>query len=489
MKKGERYIGNVVRVDYANKGIVDIEGENCVVKNVIPGQKVEIEISKKRTGRYEGRLIQVIEKADKEIVSPCPHFDVCGGCTYMNMEYEDQLNMKENQVKRLLSQVIDVDSPEIEFLPIKRSPHNIEYRNKMEFSFGDSYKDGPLALGLHKRGSFYDIENVVNCQLVDEDYRKILAFTSDYFKNVSFYHKMKHVGYLRHLLVRKAKKTGEILIALVTTSKPDEGMDADFINAWAEGIKNLELKSDASIKGILHIINDSLADVVMADSVDMLYGEDYITEELLGLKFKISTFSFFQTNSLGAEVLYSTARDFILSTRKEDGRFATVFDLYSGTGTIAQLMSTVAEKVIGVEIVEEAVEAAKVNAKLNGIDNCEFIANDVLKALDEIEDRPDFIILDPPRDGVNPKALKKIVDYGVDNLIYISCKPTSLVRDLELILGNGYQVKKVCCVDMFPNASHVETVVLLSKKHVNPKAYVEIGVDAEEYYKIKGEKH
>lgn len=463
MKKGEHYLGTVTRVDYANKGIVDIDGEKCIVKNVIEGQKVEVEISKKRSDRYEGRLLNVVEKAPDEIESKCPHFNVCGGCTYMNLAYEDQLIMKQEQIRRLLSPVVDFNDKDIEFQEIKASPLSEEYRNKMEFSFGDSFKGGPLALGLHKRGSFYDVESVSNCRLVDEDYRKILDITKEYFDGISFYHKMRHDGFLRHLLVRKTSKRGEILVALVTSSRPDEGVDDIFIQKWADKINELQLKEGARVKGILHIINDALSDVVTADSIKILYGEDYITEEILGLEFKITPFSFFQTNSLGAEVLYSTARDFILSTKGENGEFATVFDLYSGTGTIAQLMSAVSEKVIGVEIVEEAVEAAKQNAILNGIGNCEFIAGDILKVLDDIKDKPDFIILDPPRDGVNPKALRKIVDYGVDNLIYISCKPTSLARDLEMILGNGYKVRKVCCVDMFPNSVHVESVCLLSK--------------------------
>ena len=190
-----------------------------------------------------------------------------------------------------------------------------------------------------------------------------------------------------------------------------------------------------------------------------LWGRDYFYETILGLKFKITPFSFFQTNSLGAEVLYSKARDYIGDTKNQ-----TVFDLYSGTGTIAQILAPVSKKVIGVEIVEEAVLAAKENAALNHLDNCEFIAGDVLKMLDTINERPDFIVLDPPRDGIHPKALDKIIDYGVNRMVYISCKPTSLARDLEKLLARGYRVEKACCVDMFPNTVHCETICLLSKK-------------------------
>ena len=210
----------------------------------------------------------------------------------------------------------------------------------------------------------------------------------------------------------------------------------------------------------MHIINDTLADVVQSDETRILYGQDYFYEHILGLKFKISTFSFFQTNTLGAELLYDIARSYIGDTKD-----MTVFDLYSGTGTIAQILAAVAKKVVGVEIVEEAVEAAKVNAGLNQLDNCEFIAGDVLKVLDTIEDKPDYIVLDPPRDGIHPKALEKIIRYGVDRMIYISCKPTSLARDLEVLTARGYQVERMCCVDMFPWSGNIETVCMLSKLH------------------------
>ena len=202
----------------------------------------------------------------------------------------------------------------------------------------------------------------------------------------------------------------------------------------------------------------------------------------MGLRFQISPFSFFQTNSLGAEVLYSTAREFILGDNPDMLADKTVYDLYSGTGTIAQMLAPVCKKVVGVEIIEEAVEAAKENAALNHLDNCEFLAGDVLKVLDTIEERPDYIVLDPPRDGIHPKALEKIINYGVDHMIYISCKPTSLARDLEVLLARGYVVDKVQCVDMFPNTVHVETVVKLSLKKDTPKIEVTMEPDEESNY-------
>ena len=198
--------------------------------------------------------------------------------------------------------------------------------------------------------------------------------------------------------------------------------------------------------------------MVKDEGTIILYGQDYFYEELLGLKFKITPFSFFQTNSLGAEVLYETTRRYIGDTKDK-----VIFDLYSGTGTIAQILAPVAKEVVGVEIVEEAVRAAKENAELNGLRNCTFIAGDVLKVIDGLEETPELIVLDPPRDGVNPKALEKIIGFGVEKMVYIACKPTSLVRDLEMLQGRGYRVERIACIDLFPGTYHVECVVLMSR--------------------------
>lgn len=450
MKKGHIYEGTVERVDFPNKGVIRFEEHNAVVKNTVPGQKVRFQVNKIRKGKCEGRLLEVLERSSVEIEPECPHFAVCGGCTYQNLPYEEQIRLKSNQLRELLNDAIK--EPYL-FEGVKESPCREMYRNKMEFSFGDEEKDGPLALGMHKRGSFYDIVTVDKCRIVDEDYRKILSCVLDYFKEekVPFYHKMRHVGYLRHLLVRKGAKTGEILVVFVTSSQmevPDK--------PWVERL--LKLSLDGELVGILHTYNDSLADVVQSDRTELLYGRDYFYEELLGLKFRISPFSFFQTNSLGAEVLYETARAYIGDTKDK-----VIFDLYSGTGTIAQMLAPVAEQVVGVEIVEEAVEAAKENARLNGLSNCRFIAGDVLKVVDGLSEKPELIVLDPPRDGVHPKALQKIIDFGVERIVYISCKPTSLARDLELLQGCGYRVERACGVDMFPFTSHVETIVALHR--------------------------
>lgn len=465
MKKGQVLEGTIEKVEFPNKGVVTVaeEGKSVIVKNGIPGQKVKFCVNKFKRGNAEGRLLEVLEKSPLETRKPvCSIFPACGGCMYQTMSYEAQMEMKAEQVKNILNEAVN---GEYLFEGVKASPKEFAYRNKMEFSFGDEYKDGPLTLGLHKKGSTYDVLTASDCKLVHDDMTKILNCVLEYFKqrNVSYYKKMQHTGYLRHLLLRRGDRTGEILVNLVTTTQEEHDM-----SPLKEALLNLEL--EGKIVGFLHILNDSLSDVVKSDETRIIYGQDYFYEKLLNLEFKITPFSFFQPNSRGAEVLYSTVRDYI-----GDINDMTVFDLFSGTGTIAQVLAPVAKQVIGVEIIEEAVEAAKENAAHNGLSNCKFIAGDVFKVLDEIEEKPDVIVLDPPRDGIHPKALPKILDYGVDKIVYISCKVTSLARDLEMIQARGYEVVKSVAVDQFCQTVHVETVVLLS--HKKPDGHINVKVE------------
>ena len=475
MKKGDLVQGRIEKIDFPNKGIMTVDGERIVLKNTIPGQLVQAVVTKKRKGKCEGRVLEVLEKAPAEKTEgTCRHFPDCGGCIYQSLPYEEQRKIKENQVLELLHSVCPEGS--FQWQGVKASPAPYAYRNKMEFSFGDAWKGGPLALGMHKRGSFYDIVTTENCRIVHPDFGKILEATRAYFaeRSVPFYKKLQHTGYLRHLLVRRAVKTGEILVDLVTSTQLEWILEGTEPNAEArkaeeallEGWVHLlgELSLEGKLTGILHTQNDSLADVVQSDRTDVLYGQDYFYEELLGLRFKITPFSFFQTNSLGAEVLYDTVRSYIGETKDK-----VVFDLYSGTGTIAQLLAPVARSVTGVEIVPEAVKAAEENAAMNGLENCHFLAGDVLKVVDELTEKPDLIVLDPPRDGIHPKALPKIIDFGVNRIVYVSCKPTSLVRDLGPLMEAGYRVVKMCGVDMFPFTANCETVVLLSKGEIDSK--------------------
>lgn len=466
MKKNDIIEATINSFQFPNIGITNYENKTIKIKNTLPGQKIKARVSRSRKDSAEAKLIEVIETAPYEQKPSCQHFNLCGGCSYQSVPYEKQLQIKQEQVKAILDEIL---TEKYEFLPIVPSPKKFEYRNKMEFSFGDEIKEGPLALGMHRRNSFHSIVNTNDCQIVDSDFRQILCRIIEYFRGngQTYYHKSTNIGFLRYLLVRKTEKTGEILINLITTSQ-NELNEKEFIDLI------LSTNLHGTVKCIAHSIFDGVADVAKADTMKILYGEDKITEELLGLKFNISSFSFFQTNPLGAEKLYTIVRDFIGKTKDK-----IIFDLYSGTGTIGQILAPAATKVIGIEIVEEAVEKANENAKLNNLNNCTFIAGDVLKKIDELNDKPDIIVLDPPREGIHPKAIQKIIDYKPETFIYISCKPTSLKNDLPVFLQNGYKVTKVQCVDMFPQTPHVETVVSLSHKkadtHININ--VEFGDD------------
>ena len=578
MKKGDIIEGVIEEYSFPNKGsFIHIE-ENAqaeggkierkvTVKGALPGQTVKARIKKKKEGKAEAILVDTVKKSPLETKKPmCNHFYSCGGCTYQTIAYTNQLKLKEQMVKDLLKDVIDFGGDEKKTSPrgegviqgmtdkvsdrefiwegILGSPSQFRYRNKMEFTFGDEEKDGPLTLGLHRQYSSHDILGIDSCAIVSPTWNEILKYTQNFYRKlgVPHYNKRTHTGVLRNLVIRQSATDGSILVNLVTTThhsidentrnipwneKRSETVDELQLPQYVAGLLSIgepkpvgldaytshgyeKIKTQKKIvrdqKGKLQRVNgsfednvgngefeslsyynriagvlytecDTLADAIVPDSLTLLYGEDYLMEEVLGLKFKISPFSFFQTNTKGSEVLYSKVREYaleaingvspnVISGEETSAKTGVIYDLYSGTGTIAQLMSPVADKVYGIEIVEEAVEAARENAKLNKLTNCEFIAGDVLKKLDELEEKPDLIILDPPRDGVNPKALKKILDYGVDNLVYISCKPTSLARDLEIFEANGYEPVKGCCIDMFPNTQMIECVALLQRMSI-----------------------
>ncbi len=467
MKRGQIVEGWVESCEYPCRARVKCDEGIVTVKNALPGQEVVIRIGRSHGERAEGTLIEVKNRSTLETGRICAHFGECGGCAYLSMSGDSQVSLKGDQIIRLLasrvSQSKELYGREPVWDGIKASPVMYGYRNKMEFSFGNEVIGGELNVGLHKRGAFHDILDVSDCLIVDEDYRTIIAETRDFFRErkIPFYHRKDHSGYLRNLMVRKAAHTGEILVCPVTASAAAYGSDdTKLLEDYCNMLAGLTYKG--KLTGIVHIICGTLSDAIIADDTKLLYGQGYINEKLLGLDFKIGPFSFFQTNTYSAEVLYSLIREYVeMCDGGAEGK--TVFDLYSGTGTIAQIAAYAAKKAVGVEIVPEAVEAARENAAANGITNCEFLCGDVLKVLDDIDEKPDIIILDPPRDGIHPKALPKIISYGVDYIVYISCKPTSLERDLGPLLEAGYEIERYACVDQFPWTKEVETAMLLKK--------------------------
>ncbi|WP_300386479.1 23S rRNA (uracil(1939)-C(5))-methyltransferase RlmD [Clostridium sp.] len=448
MRKGSTVQVKIEKTEFPSVGIGNLEDKKIYVKGAFPGQIVSGRVKKKKEDYAELKLLSVDEKADYEIDPPCKYFGVCGGCTSQKLTYEKQLELLSDEVKELFE---NGNVKTGEYLGVVGSKEQWEYRNKMEFTFGDFEKGGELTLGMHMKGKSFGIVTVDSCLIVDEDFRTVIKETVNYFKdkNLPYYRVMKRQGYLRHLVIRKAINTGELMINLVTTTQEDFDL-----TEYVELLKSQNYKG--KLVSILHTENNSLSDAVIPEKVNLLYGQDYITEELLGLKFKISPFSFFQTNTKGAESLYSIVRDFM-----GDADNKVVFDLYCGTGTIGQITAGKAKKVVGIELIEEAVEAAKENAKLNNLDNCEFIAGDVGEIIKTVKDKPDIIILDPPRSGVHPKALDYLIKFNAKEIIYVSCNPKTLVEDLLVLEKSGYKIVQTIVKDMFPNTPHAEVITKL----------------------------
>ncbi len=395
------------------------------------------------------------KKIRSEGVLPvCVHDEFCGGCIYQGMPYGEQLAIKEKEVRDLFEE--KRIQPE-RFDSIEGCPQQYRYRNKMEYTFGDMVKDGPMCLGMHKKKNFMSIITVDQCQIVDEDFNRILRFTLDFAAERGYrhYHKKSHRGLLRNLIIRRGVRTKELLVNIVTTT--EEGFDED---AYTAGLLALQQNNQLNnqIVGILRTFNDNIADKVTCEELKVLYSRDYYMEEILGLRFKVSAFSFFQTNVEAVERLYSEALALI-----DDFAGKTAFDLYCGTGTISQILALKAKAVIGVEIVEEAVEAARVNAELNGLDNCKFIAGDVFKVLQTVDEKPEVIVVDPPRMGMSLDAVEKIAGYGVPQIVYISCNPKTLAVNLQQFEYLGYKVRYAKAFDNFPWTKHTECVVMMER--------------------------
>ena len=451
MKKGLMYEGVVKNLRYGGKSTVLVEGKEVEVKNVLPGQRVRLRITKNRRNRKQGKVVQILEPSPLETEQTCKHFGRCGGCFMQSVSYEEQLKIKEEQIQDLFRMVsIDVQ----EFLPIKKSPRVFEYRNKMEFTFGDEKKNGPITLGMHKKGMHHDIVTVDDCRIMDEDFRRILTAVLEYAEkhDLRQYNSMRHEGFLRHLVVRKGHYTKEIIVHLVSSSQTKH----DF-HDLGKVLQSLDLNGE--IVGFLHSLNDGVADVVQSDEMKVVFGQKEYREKLFDLTFEISPYSFFQTNTLGAESLYEEVLDFL-----GDVEGKTVLDLYSGTGTIAQVLAREAKKVFAIELVEEAVAKANENAKINNLKNCTFIAGDVKEKMTEVSERPDALVIDPPREGIHDKALRDILSYKLEEMVYVSCNPKTLVNNLKSFREAGYVVKKVRGVDLFPHTAHVEVVTLLTKE-------------------------
>lgn len=440
----------ITKVRFPNDGVGIYEGLPIYVKNALPGQTVLVRILKKRKDRLEGTLLEVLERSPAESQSFCPHFGECGGCSRQTLPYAEQLKLKESLYLDTLEKYgVKVDHVE----PIISSPEIYGYRNKMEYTFGDEIKGGPITLGMHRMTRASDIITTDQCQIAPPDFNLILTTVLEWAREKGYpqYNRFKNEGFLRNLILRRGVYTHEILVALCTTSY--EALDYEDLVA-----RILALPLDGKVVGILHLVHDRTGEVVRAETQSTLHGREWYMEELMGLQFKVSFFSFFQTNPAGAQLLYNKALSYF-----SDNTGKEVFDLFSGTGTLAQIMASKANRITAVELVSDAVDAARENARLNGIENCTFIAGDVFEVLNSLDHIPERILVDPPRAGIMPKAWEKILRYGADEIVYISCNPISLAENLQVAEKMGYEAVVSCPVDQFPHTPHLEAIVLMTK--------------------------
>ncbi|GLB48929.1 23S rRNA (uracil(1939)-C(5))-methyltransferase RlmD [Neptunitalea lumnitzerae] len=440
------------------------DGKVIFLTNAIPGDVVDIQTTKQRTGYYEGEAIKFHTLSDKRTEPVCEHFGVCGGCKWQHMKYEEQLYFKQKEVVNNLQRLGKIELPEV--TPISGSKEQYFYRNKMEFSFSDSRWltreeiesneeiDNRNALGFHIPGAWDKILDINKCWLQRDpsnDIRnKTQAFATKH--NLPFYNGRNQEGLLRTLMIRTTS-TGEImvLIQFFKENKEQRELLLDYLKAEFPEITSLQ-----------YVINEKGNDTIYDQEVICYNGRDHIFEEMEGLQFKINAKSFYQTNSEQAYELYKITRDFAGLTGEE-----LVYDLYTGTGTIAQFVAKKAKKVVGVEAVPEAIEDAKENAANNKIDNCVFYAGDMKNVFNAQfiteNGNPDVIITDPPRDGMHKDVVQQILNIAPDKVVYVSCNSATQARDLAL-MDEVYQVTKVQPVDMFPQTHHVENVVLLEKR-------------------------
>jgi 23S rRNA (uracil1939-C5)-methyltransferase len=440
------------------------DGKVVFIPNVVPGDVVDVQTFKKRKAYYEGKAVKFHELSEHRIEPICEHFGVCGGCKWQNMNYSQQLFYKQNEVKNHLQRIGKIELPEFE--PILGSEKQFFYRNKMEFSFSnsrwltekeiESTEDlgNRNALGFHIPKMWDKILDINKCHLQEDPSNairnEIRAFANE--NGLTFFNPRAHEGLLRTLMLRTAS-TGEIMVLLqfFEDDKANRELILDHIYEKFPQITSLQF-----------VVNNKANDTLYDTNIQLYKGRDYILEEMEGLKFSINAKSFYQTNSDQAYELYKITRDFAGLTGNE-----TVYDLYTGTGTIAQFVSKNAKKVIGVESVPEAISDAKANAKRNEITNCEFFVGDMKVVFNESfiakHGKPDVIITDPPRDGMHKDVIEQILKIEPQKVVYVSCNSATQARDLAL-MDEKYKVTRVRPVDMFPQTHHVENVVLLEKR-------------------------
>lgn len=450
MKKNEEYIVNIIDNGYSGEGIAKIEGFVVFVPNAIKGEKIKIKILKVLKNQAFGKIVEIIEKSEFRKEIDCQTFNRCGGCNLRHIEYENTLQIKKDAVEATVKKAL---GRQIEISEILGMDNPYNYRNKLQYPVGVD-KDGKPVMGVFAERS-HSIIQTTNCLIQDELSQKIANDIFEFIvkNNIKVYDEKSLIGSIRHIIIRIGKKTNEIMVTIVTnTNKIEKEQElVEFITS-----KYTEIKT------IVKNINNKNTNVILGNKNEILFGDGYIYDYIGDYKFKISPMSFYQVNPIQTEKLYSKAVEYAELTGKE-----TVFDLYCGIGTIGIFASKKVGKLYGIETVPEAIEDAKQNAKLNNIENAEFFVGDVEKTLPEFikqrKIKPDVVFLDPPRKGCDKTALETILQIKPEKIVYVSCNPATLARDLK-ILEEKYELKDISICDMFPYTYHVESVAVMCLK-------------------------
>ena len=461
IKRGAIIEVEIESLSYGGDGFAKYNDIAVFVQKGLPGQKLEAVITKKNKKFLKAKALNILKESPDQIEPKCTHFEDCGGCSFQNYDYQKQLQEKETQVKDLLKHITGLKSTKIK--KIKKAKEIYNYRNKMEFTFSNDpwfEKYNPkekkeLCLGLHPKGRFDKTIDLENCEIQSKISNKIVDIVRDTALENSLipYDIKKHTGFLRQIVIRSAVHKDETMVIIVTSSNDQKKLEP-IID---------KLKEVKEIKAIINNVNRRKADVSYSEEQYLLYGDDFITEKIGTYKFKISPDSFFQTNSKQAKVLYDLIKKEANLTGNE-----IVYDLYCGTGTIGIYLSKKAKKIFGFEIIPSAIDDAIINASNNNVKNALFFQGDIKdslvdnKEIDIIE-KPDVSIIDPPRSGLHPKALKNIIKLKQKKIIYISCNPATQARDLKDFIDAGYKVTNIIPVDMFPHTPHIESIVTLTK--------------------------
>jgi 23S rRNA (uracil1939-C5)-methyltransferase len=469
IRKGAELDLEITKLAFGGNAIAYGDGLVIFLEQGIPGQKVRARITRKKTQYAEGQVLEVVSPAPGEIEPFCPHFGVCGGCRWQNLAYEDQLSWKRQHVVECLERLGGLGAAQVE-APLA-SPDTQWYRNKMEFTFSSrrwlssaeiasgEVLDRTFALGLHARGHFDRVFDVEACFLESEPAVAILRETREWAKNSGLrsYSTRDHQGFWRFLVIREGKATGQRMVHMLTAGHRDADKVTD---ALADRLRERE----GDITTFVHSVSHKKAQVALGDISRTVFGPGFIEESLGGLRFRISAHSFFQTNTFGAQRLYEVVRRLADFKGNE-----TVWDLYCGTGSITLFIASQVHRVVGFEIVQDAIDDAYVNCTLNGIDNCSFRAGDLKDLIQEaartpkLFGSPDVVITDPPRAGMHPQVIKALLDVLPSHIIAVSCNPATLARDLALLLER-YSVEAIQPLDLFPHTPHIECVVKLTRK-------------------------